>query len=1076
MSRVRSKPYSRFSPQLIPGLKLWYDGADPSSVSLSGTDVLAWKDKSGNANNTTGRNGTITYTNPGVVFGGNSSYLTSPVVVNTDWTIIVVLKTTSSGGSGPKWWAGYGIYDAEYPTYTSDYGTSLIDGKFAIGIGSAGGDYTETSTTSINDDQAHICTFSRESSSGNVFLYVDGLLNISNTTYTGVRAQPFSSIYIGATTDNTSQSFPGTIYGIIVYDSVLTASQRFQVENFLTIQYGAATIDSVHAGYYGLIPYTLTSSGGFGYLVEPPDTRPFQPLDIADCQLWVDAADAAFLSSSGGTLSYVTNKAGQQLFASSYNTTYYTYQQYINLATSYMILSNAVDLTNFTFFFVGSSQTGGGNQPVFCAIPASGQATYSSTTGFSMYMDGQSQIRVYGQYLQGLAIQYGASIGNTSIFTNSGSQAGEIKAYFNGVLQGTLAASARSSGALGFGLGLERDTNGDRTYSSDVRVKEVLVYNRVLSYSEQVQIEGYLAWKWNIPGYLPSNQPFRYLKPYSTALLRANQVSGCALWLDASDRRTLAFASGSYAVNTWTSKVFSNFDINAANFALNVGTSSGGPTWTSNGLNGRPSIFFNGSNACFAGTLLSNTSNTVTIFVVAYMNISMDYANTYGRLVSLSDPNLLDYNNTSSVIITRLSSGNNVYAYRNSTALSYCNLPMYGQPFIVSSVFDGSSNYTYLNGIFTSGAAASSGNFNYSVFNIGRSAGTTLQPDSIFKGGISEVIVYNRALSTSERQQVEGYLIRRWNFSPSNFVNGNIFQPYLYSTPCMPATVLVAAAPAGFSITGYNSMNVVSFGGVEVTVYYFTSVGETATTISNPQSLNIDAYVIGGGGGGGSGGGGGGGGGDVQPNHDLSDGGTFYVRVGAGGAGGNYSGSNGDYSQLGSVIAYGGIGGDGNNDVLNGNGGADGNGNSGGSTNGGAGGGGGGSTGAGSNANYVYGGNGGYGGAGVDDSVFGGDIASGGGGGGYYAYLIPYDIQIVGTAGLSGGSSAGNGGQDDGTALPNPSASDYGQNASNFGGGGGGGGYFFYLDGDYNSTESYTAGGNGYQGAVIVIVYPPGGH
>ena len=50
-----------FSPQVIPGLQLWLDGADRSSmfqnvagtirVTANGQTVNYWKDKSGNANN-----------------------------------------------------------------------------------------------------------------------------------------------------------------------------------------------------------------------------------------------------------------------------------------------------------------------------------------------------------------------------------------------------------------------------------------------------------------------------------------------------------------------------------------------------------------------------------------------------------------------------------------------------------------------------------------------------------------------------------------------------------------------------------------------------------------------------------------------------------------------------------------------------------------------------------------------------------------------------------------------------------------------------------------------------------------
>jgi hypothetical protein len=37
--------------------------------------------------------------------------------------------------------------------------------------------------------------------------------------------------------------------------------------------------------------------------------------------------------------------------------------------------------------------------------------------------------------------------------------------------------------------------------------------------------------------------------------------------------------------------------------------------------------------------------------------------------------------------------------------------------------------------------------------------------DQIFKGKVAEAIVYNRVLSTPERQQVEAYLMGKYNIS-----------------------------------------------------------------------------------------------------------------------------------------------------------------------------------------------------------------------------------------------------------------------------------------------------------------------
>jgi hypothetical protein len=80
--------FPTFDPSSITGLALWLDAADASSVTLSGSDVTAWADKSGAGNNSTGVLGSVTYStnsqngkntflfNSGMISGGFSPQYT----------------------------------------------------------------------------------------------------------------------------------------------------------------------------------------------------------------------------------------------------------------------------------------------------------------------------------------------------------------------------------------------------------------------------------------------------------------------------------------------------------------------------------------------------------------------------------------------------------------------------------------------------------------------------------------------------------------------------------------------------------------------------------------------------------------------------------------------------------------------------------------------------------------------------------------------------------------------------------------------------------------------------------------
>lgn len=242
----------------------------------------------------------------------------------------------------------------------------------------------------------------------------------------------------------------------------------------------------------------------------------------------------------------------------------------------------------------------------------------------------------------------------------------------------------------------------------------------------------------------------------------------------------------------------------------------------------------------------------------------------------------------------------------------------------------------------------------------------------------------------------------------------------------------------------------------------FTSSG----TFNVPTGVtSVNVLVVAGGGGGGCAYGGGGGGGGVIANSSftVTSGASVTVTVGAGGSGSaSYAarGANGGNSAFGSLTAVGGGGGDsftilaggasggsgggGNGSATSqtaGGSGTSGQGNAGGQAAYAAGGGGGGASAAGGAAAGSE--IGGIGGNGFTSSISGSSqVYSGGGGGG---------TDTSGTSGSGGTGGGGHGGGASGAAS-----------ASYYGGGGGGG------------SGASEAGGNGYQGIVIVSwIQPP---
>ena len=84
-------------------------------------------------------------------------------------------------------------------------------------------------------------------------------------------------------------------------------------------------------------------------------------------------------------------------------------------------------------------------------------------------------------------------------------------------------------------------------------------------------------------------------------------------------------------------------------------------------------------------------------------------------------------------------------------------------PFIYSTIFDGMSNNSYINGdgsLFANPTVNSTTSGNFDLNNI--RLGKRFTNAAYWKGNIAEIIVYSKALSTYEREAVESYLKSKW--------------------------------------------------------------------------------------------------------------------------------------------------------------------------------------------------------------------------------------------------------------------------------------------------------------------------
>ena len=149
----------------------------------TGTPQAIVQDSSGQNNHGTA-NGSFNYIAgkkdaTAISFDGTSGYVQIPRAVSNDFTLAFWVKTTATGGSS-QWYNGKGLLDGEMANAGHYFGTSLVGTKAAFGVGAP--DTTITSITTINDGIWHHVAATRDATSGEIKLYIDGTLENSQVT------------------------------------------------------------------------------------------------------------------------------------------------------------------------------------------------------------------------------------------------------------------------------------------------------------------------------------------------------------------------------------------------------------------------------------------------------------------------------------------------------------------------------------------------------------------------------------------------------------------------------------------------------------------------------------------------------------------------------------------------------------------------------------------------------------------------------------------------------------------------------------------------------------------------------
>jgi len=218
-----------FLPNSISGLSVWLDAAATATLTLSGSSVTAWTDKSTNAysavqNNSLGYPTYVAGTYPYVNFSTYQALRIPSRPYVTSWTLFVAMNSVTIQ---PRW-------------FISPYSTV---GLVMMGMGEGSNKIFSGLLPSAGADITgnHIeMTTAQDTSTTGVFAWFrDGTQQTTNTANAGGGAVPGAALGIGA---NASGDYDiggqYQIYELVLYNAYLDTTQRQKVEGYLAWKWG----------------------------------------------------------------------------------------------------------------------------------------------------------------------------------------------------------------------------------------------------------------------------------------------------------------------------------------------------------------------------------------------------------------------------------------------------------------------------------------------------------------------------------------------------------------------------------------------------------------------------------------------------------------------------------------------------------------------------------------------------------------------------------------------------------------------------------------------------------------------
>jgi predicted alpha-1,6-mannanase (GH76 family) len=232
--------------------------------SVSGTNAV---DSSGNGNNgvVTGASwNSLGRINGCLSFNGVNSSVQITNTICNDFSIAFWVKTTQVPGNG-QWYNGVGLVDGDSPGTANDFGTALVSGKFAFGIGNPDQTILSSGAT-INDGAWHHCVATRQQITGIIRIYVDGIQQWSGTASRNT-LNSSGRLLLGALSSGNGY-FNGSLDDVKIFRRTLSGNEVAALYNNDVSPPAAAPIGLTAAAANARVALSWSPSAGNSYNVK----------------------------------------------------------------------------------------------------------------------------------------------------------------------------------------------------------------------------------------------------------------------------------------------------------------------------------------------------------------------------------------------------------------------------------------------------------------------------------------------------------------------------------------------------------------------------------------------------------------------------------------------------------------------------------------------------------------------------------------------------------------------------------------------------------------------------------------